>query len=197
MLCKQQTSEVESLLKPNQTFQHSSSPTTQPAAGCLLSHNINIYATATRIVIVRQSERGEGRELCECSDMQPSEQNSYSSAWVSSQRGGHGRQWQCRRDTWQWRWCELRELELHDSDKTFHCAAITAHVKTHFTGTHPLQYNNQIWTCVLNSTRESVIKSMKKFPSTTLIIQAINIDSQSLGRWYNVKKLRSWYCWKY
>ena len=58
MLCKQQTSEVESLLKPNQTFQHSSSPTTQPAAGCLLSHNINIYATATRIVIVRQSARG-------------------------------------------------------------------------------------------------------------------------------------------
>ena len=58
MLCKQQTSEVESLLKPNQTFQHSSSPTTQPAAGCLLSHNINIYATATRIVIIRQSERG-------------------------------------------------------------------------------------------------------------------------------------------
>ena len=48
------------MLKPNQTFQHSSSPTTQPAAGCLLSHNINIYATATRIVIVRQSERGRG-----------------------------------------------------------------------------------------------------------------------------------------
>ena len=53
------------------------------------------------------------------------------------------------------------------------------------------------WTCVLNSTKKSVTKSMKKFPSTTSIIQAINIDSQSLGRWYNVKKLQSWYYWKY
>ena len=196
MLCKQQTSEVESLLKPNQTFQHSSSPTTQSAARWLSAITQHQHLCNSNKDSHSQAERERGRELCECSDMQPSEQNSYSSAWVSSQRGGHGRQWQCRRDTWQWCWCELRELELHDSDKTFHCAAITAHVKTHFAGTHPLQYN-QIWTCVLNSTKKSVIKSMKKFPSTTSIIQAINIDSQSLGRWYNVKKLRSWYCWKY
>ena len=33
-------------------------PPSPPATGCLLSHNINIYATATRIVTVRQSERG-------------------------------------------------------------------------------------------------------------------------------------------
>ena len=183
MLCKQQTSEVESLLKPNQTFQHSSSPTTQPACYWLSAITQHQHLCNSNKDSHSQAEWERGRDLCECSDMQPSEQNSYSSsAWVSSQRSGHSRQWQCRRDTWQWCWCELRELELHDSCKTFHCAAITAHVKTHFAGTHPL-HHNQIMNFCAKFNREKCNKEEIKIESVHKDVSFCNLNHTSNKRW--------------